>query len=176
VREPSEQFNVDTSVSIEAGKLFGPDSIRFAKLVNATSLRWKSLTSLVRVGRDIGQVPFDERFIIGLDRDSDLWLRAHSATVDGRKNASNTSRSFALTNSDFQKVLANPGWFRLSAGPFVDTGKSSFSPRWLVDGGIEVRFSILGAFEMNLSYGKSLTDKRHALFLREHRWYSGPPS
>jgi predicted double-glycine peptidase len=169
VREPSEQFNVDTSVSIEAGKLFGPDSIRFAKLVNATSLRWKSLTSLVRVGRDIGQVPFDERFIIGLDRDSDLWLRAHSATVDGRKNASNTSRSFALTNSDFQKVFANPGWFRLSAGPFVDTGKSSFSPRWLVDGGIEVRFSILGAFEMNLSYGKSLTDKRHALFLREHR-------
>jgi len=170
VREPSEKLSVDSSVSIEAGRLFGPDSMRFAKVVNAASLRWKSVTSQVRLGRDLGQVPFDERFVIGLERDSDLLLRAHSATVNGRKNASNTSRSFVLTNSDFQKVFANPGWFRLSAGPFVDTSKSSFSPRWLVDGGIEVRFSILGAFEMSLSYGKSLTDKRHALFLREHRF------
>jgi hypothetical protein len=121
------------------------------------------------MGSDIGRLPFDERFIIGLERDSDLWMRAHSATVDGRKNASSTSRSFLLTNSDYQKVLSNTGWFRLSAGPFLDSGKSSISSRWLVDTGVEMRFNLLGAFEMNLSYGKSLTDGRHALFLREHR-------
>jgi hypothetical protein len=169
VREPSKQLSVDSSLSIEAGKLFGATPIRFAKLANATSLQWKSVSSQVRMGSDIGRLPFDERFIIGLERDSDLWMRAHSATVDGCKNASSTSRSFLLTNSDYQKVLSNTGWFRLSAGPFLDSSKSSISSRWLVDTGVELRFNLLGAFEMNLSYGKSLTDGRHALFLREHR-------
>jgi Peptidase_C39 like family len=169
IREPSEQLNVDSAVSIDAGRLFGASPLRFAKLVNSTSLRWRSFTSQVRIGGDIGQVPFDERFIIGLERDSDLWIRAHAATIDGQKNASNTTKSFVLTNSDFQRVLSNTGWFRLSAGPFLDSSKSSISPRWLVDAGIEMRFNVLGSFEMNFSYGKSFTDKRHALFLREHR-------
>ena len=173
VREPSKQINVDSTLSVEAGRLFGTSPLRFAKFINGTSLRWKSFSSQVRVGGDIGQIPFDERFTIGLERDSNLWMRAHLATVDGRKNASNTSRSFVLTNSDFQKALLNTGWFRLSAGPFLDSSKSSISPRWLIDMGIEMRFKVLGVFEMNLSYGKSPTDKRHAIFLREHRLEPG---
>jgi predicted double-glycine peptidase len=168
IREPAAHVSVDSTLSVEAGKLFGITPARFAKAVNATSLRWRSVTSELRLGSATGQVPFDERFIIGLDRDSDLWMRAHPATVDGRKNALNTSRAFMLTNSDFQKVVSNSGWFRVSAGPFLDTGKSSISPRWLVDAGIEVRLSVLGSFELGLSYGKSLTDNRRALFLREH--------
>jgi hypothetical protein len=168
IRDAADHLAVDSSASIEAGKLFRSAPIHFAKLVTATSLRWKSVTSQVRIGGDIGEVPFDERFTIGLDRDSDLWMRAHPATVDGRKNALNTTRSFILTNSDFQRVLSNSGWFRLSSGPFLDAGKSSISPGWMVDTGIELRLSILSSFEINLSYGKSLTDHNHTLFVREH--------
>src|SRR5262245_893454 len=168
IREPAYHMALDSSVSIEAGKLFRATPMNFAKLVNTTSLRWRSLTSQVRIGRDIGEVPFDERFTIGLDRDSDLWMRAHPATVDGRKNTLNTTQSFILTNSDFQRVLWNLGWFRLSSGPFLDAGRSSISPGWLMDTGIEFRFSILSSFEINLSYGKSLSDHNRALFLREH--------
>jgi tetratricopeptide (TPR) repeat protein len=168
IRDAADHLAVDSSASIEAGKLFRSAPIHFAKLVTATSLRWRSVTSQVRIGGDIGEVPFDERFTIGLDRDSDLWMRAHPATVDGRKNALNTTRSFILTNSDFQRVLSNSGWFRLSSGPFLDAGKSSISPGWMVDTGIELRLSILSSFEINLSYGKSLTDHNHTLFVREH--------
>ena len=168
IRDPVNHLAVDSSVSIEAGKLFRSTPIHFAKLMTATSLRWRSVTSEVRMGGDIGELPFDERFTIGLDRDSDLWMRAHPATVDGRKNALNTTRSFILTNSDFQRVLSNWGWFRLSSGPFLDAGKSSISPGWMVDAGIEFRVSILSSFEINLSYGKSLTDHKHTLFVREH--------
>jgi hypothetical protein len=75
--------------------------------------------------------------MLGLDRDSDLWLRAHPATIDGRKNATNMSRAFILTNSDDQKPLLNNGWIAVSAGPFVDTAKASVSPRWLLDLGAE---------------------------------------
>jgi tetratricopeptide (TPR) repeat protein len=168
IREPADHLAVDSSFSIEAGKLFRSTPIHFAKFVTGTSLQWRSVTSQVRIGHDVGDVPFDERFTIGLDRDSELWMRAHPATVNGRKNALNTTRSFILTNSDFQRVLSNSGWFRLSSGPFLDAGKSSISPGWMVDTGIELRFSILSSFEINLSYGKSLTDHNRTLFVREH--------
>ena len=80
----------------------------------------------------MGRPPFDEGFVIGLDRDSGLWLRAHSATVDGKKNAANISRSFVISNSDFQKTLVDTGWYRATAGPFLDMGKSMMSPSWVV--------------------------------------------
>src|SRR5262249_10543460 len=82
VREAATRLTVDTTVTGEAGKVFDVNPIRFAKLESATSFRWRSFTSAVRFGNAIGQIPFDERFTIGLDRDSDLWLRAHRATVD----------------------------------------------------------------------------------------------
>jgi hypothetical protein len=42
-------------------------------LLNVTSLQWRSVTTKVQLGRAFGQLPFDELFMIGLDRDSDLW-------------------------------------------------------------------------------------------------------
>lgn len=168
-RSADHGLRVDASLRIEAGKLFakpGHSSLRFVKVVNAASLRWRSFTSQVRLGKAVGQVPFDERFMIGVDRDSDLWLRAHSATVDGRKNATNATQAFVLTNSDFQKSFWNTGWMSASAGPFLDTSKSSISSRWLVDTGLELRFSVLGSFGISVSYGKSLTDHGRGLFVR----------
>jgi hypothetical protein len=58
-------------------------------------------------------------------------------------------------------------WFQLSAGPFLDTGKSSASSRWLFDSGMELRLSILGFVGMSFSYGRSLSDSRQAFFLRQ---------
>jgi predicted double-glycine peptidase len=161
VREPSRHVRWDSSVSIEAGKMFSASPLRFAKLVHRNSFRWRSFTSEVRAGRIVGSAPFDERFMVGLDRDSDLWLRAHTATIDGRKNAENTTGVFVLTNSDFQKPVYRSPWFRVSAGPFLDTGKSS------VDTGLELRLNVLESFGIKFSYGRSLTDSKHAFFIRE---------
>lgn len=161
LREPGRDIRMDSSIAIEAGKLFSPGPRRFVKSVNTTSFRWRLFTSQVRVGKILGSVPFDERFIVGLERDSDFWLRAHPATVDGRKNAENSTGVFVVTNSDFQKRVYRSVWFRVSAGPFVDTGKSS------VDTGLELRLSILESFGIKFSYGKSLTDSKRAFFMRE---------
>jgi hypothetical protein len=168
LRNPARQLNLDSSLTVEAGRLWAASSVRFAKAVTATTFRWRSVTSQARLGSAIGALPFDEQFVIGLERDSDLWLRAHPATVNGRKNASNTSRSFVLTNSDFQKTVVNAAWFRIGAGPFLDAGKSSISPHWLVDTGVEVRFTVLNSVGVSVSYGKSLSDVHHSLFVRQH--------
>jgi len=167
VREPAMHLTIDSSLGMEAGKLFHESQARFTKVTNTTAIHWQSFTSKVRIGSGFGRLPFDERFMIGLDRDSDLWLRAHSAIVDGQKNAGNTSRSFVVVNSDFQKPVLARGWFTVTGGPFVDLGKSSISTGWLTDTGIEFRWSILGAFGINVSYGKSLSDNHRSVFVRE---------
>jgi predicted double-glycine peptidase len=167
VRNPDKNLRVDSTIRNETGKFFQSSPLRFATLMNTTSLCWGSITSDIKLGSTIGQSPFDEHFMIGLERDSDLWLRAHTATIDGRKNASNVSRSFFITNSDYQKPVLNSGWFRLSAGPFVDTGKSSISSDWIVDTGLELRLNILGSVGFNVSYGRSITGGHHALFARQ---------
>jgi len=169
LRDSARRLNVDSVVAVEAGKLCAANRLRFAKATSRVSFRWHEITSDLRLGRAIGQIPFDERFILGLDRDSDLWLRGHSAVLQGRKNAANAAQSYAVTNSDFQKTIHNTGLYRISAGPFLDTGKTSSTPQWLFDAGIELRFSILGAFTMNLSYGTSLRDRRHAFFINAPR-------
>jgi hypothetical protein len=166
LREPSRHLTLDSSINVESGKLFGVSPLRFTKLTGDTTLRWRSVTSRVRMGGTSGSIPFDESFVLGLDRDSDLWLRAHSATVEGRKNASSTSRAFAVTNLDYQRTILDTAWYRISAGPFLDAGKSSSAAQWLVDSGIEVRFSILNSLGINISYGKSLSDTSHSLFVR----------
>jgi len=166
LRDASRHFEVSSSLGAEAGKLWSRDPVRFARFVNATDVQWRSLTSKVQIGTAIGRVPFDERFVIGLERDSDLWLRAHAATVDGRKNAANMSRSFVVTNSDFQKEFWNTAWFKVSTGPFIDTGKSSISSHWLIDTGLELRLRILESFGINVSYGRSLSDNHHSVSAR----------
>ena len=76
------------------------------------------------------------------------------------------TRSFVVTNSDLQKTILNTGWLNVSAGPFVDSGKSSSGSRWMADAGAEVRVRILGSLGMSFSYGKSLTDGRQSFFAR----------
>lgn len=41
----------------------------------------------LRAGTKFGQIPFDELFILGAERDNDLWLRAHKGTRDGREGS-----------------------------------------------------------------------------------------
>jgi hypothetical protein len=167
LRDPARHVNLDSSIAIDAGRLWAESPARFGKIVTSTKFGWQGLTSEVRLGTAIGQLPFDERFVIGLERDSDLWLRAHSASVNGRKNGSNTARAFILTNSDFQRKWLDTGWFHMTAGPFLDTGKSSMAPRWIVDMGFELRFTVLQSVGITVSFGKSLSDARRSFFARQ---------
>ena len=93
-------------------------------------------------------------------------VSAHSAAIQGRKNAENASHDFFITNSDFQKKAMDNGWISISAGPFLDTGKADISPYWIADSGIELRFAVLHSIGFTFSYGQSLRDGTHAFFLR----------
>ena len=117
-----------------------------------------------------GDVPLDQLFELGLDRDSSLWLRGHGATTDGKKGRAPLGRRYVLLNSEYDKTLYDGGFFRVQAGPFLDTGKITDvsgvfgDQRWLVDTGVQVKLRVLGSVSIVLSYGRDLRNGQGAFF------------
>jgi len=103
------------------------------------------MTGRLLSGAVAGTAPLDELFILGLDRDSRLWLRATPRRIP--------TRSFQLINADLLTNLHEIAFFKFRAGLFVDAGRAG---RWLVDAGIQFHVIALGSFSVNVSFGKNL--------------------
>jgi len=71
-------------------------------------------------GEISGNVPLDELYQLGVERDNDLWLRGHSATTDGRKGRAPLGRRYMLLNSEVSKTLYDGAFFHVQLGPFFD--------------------------------------------------------
>jgi hypothetical protein len=171
---PEKRLTVDWSTSAHVGKLFSQPSERFVKIQEDVSLRWfpssrrrndYETKARLRLGKSFGRLPFDELFILGLDRDTDLQLRGHPAIQSGRKGAAPMGRAYALINAGFAKRLYANGLFRLDGGPFLDTARISSHAQWLVDSGIQLRVSVLNAFTISVFAGRDFRTGRHATFI-----------
>jgi hypothetical protein len=173
-RMPERRLTLDSLAGVQLGRLFGPSPQHFAKVEGDLALRWfpsprrkddyETIVRL-RLGQSTGQLPFDELFVVGLDRDSSLRLRGHSALQSGEKGAAPMGTGYALLNSDFHKrVFGNP-LFHLDAGPLLDAARVSSQGEWLVDAGIQLRVSVLKSFTLNLSLARDLRAGHHALFI-----------
>jgi hypothetical protein len=114
-----------------------------------------------RAGGIYGDAPFDELFSIGLDRDSDLRLRAHPATRDGRKGAGVISPRYVLFNSEIAKKIVDWGFVTLKLAPFADVARAGKS---YVDGGVDFRVSIASALTVSLSLGHDFMSGRNVFF------------
>jgi hypothetical protein len=74
-------------------------------------------------GRTAGTVPFDGLFIMGIERDNNLWMRAHAGTRDGRKGSAPMGRNYFLMNLEIDKNILNKGPVHLKLSPFIDIGR-----------------------------------------------------
>src|SRR5262249_47262365 len=108
----------------------------------------------------------DELFCLGLDRDGDLLLRAHPATVDGRKGAGVLVSRYALLNAETERTLFRWTLMRFSAAPFLDVARAA---EWYPDAGVELRVSVASAMRFAFSFGKDLRTGRTAVFARNLR-------
>jgi tetratricopeptide (TPR) repeat protein len=169
LRSPEHRVTISSDLQAHTGRvLSGPENL-FSKLQAHAKLRWLpqprgddyEMVTHVTVARGFGDVPFDEMSPLGLDPDTDLFLRAHSVTRDGRKGNSPLSSSYFLSNSEFSKIAYSNGLFSLKVGPFVDIAKimnASYTyegNKWLCDTGLQLRLSALGV-GFTFSYGKDL--------------------
>jgi tetratricopeptide (TPR) repeat protein len=123
----------------------------------------------VRANRTFGGIPFDELFMLGLERDTDLWLRAHVGVRDGRKGSAPLGRNYFLSNWESDKNIYSNGLVTLQLGPFFDSGKITDpsatlgSEKWLFDTGAQAKLRVMGVGVV-FSYGKDLRTGNNAFF------------
>lgn len=180
-RVPEKRLTVDSEVSSRIARLWptkgpsGPES--FAKLQGAVKTRWLPRSRgddyeprwSLRAGNTFGQFPFDELFMLGMERDNDLWLRGHIGTRDGRKGSAPMGRRYFLSNWETDKNIYRNGIFTVKLGPFLDTGKiggagpTLSSNQWLWDTGVQCKLSVLGV-GVSLVYGKDLRSGNNAFY------------
>ncbi|HEX6124241.1 MAG TPA: hypothetical protein VFZ23_02600, partial [Pyrinomonadaceae bacterium] len=177
-RVPERRFIVTGGVSTQVGRTWSQPSQTFAKLQGSLETHWfpeatgddYEMQGKIRVGRTFGEIPFDELFILGVERDNDLWLRAHVGTRDGRKGNAPMGRNYFLFNWEADKNIYNNSLINLKFGPFLDTGKITDSSsalgsqKWLWDLGVQAKVRVLGQ-RVALSYGKDLRTGKNAFYV-----------
>ena len=175
---PERRLTVDTSASGQLGKMFVHAADPFAKLTGDVRTHWLprargddyETTLEFRAGETLGQLPFDELFILGIERDNDLWLRAHVGTRDGKKGSAPLGRDYLLASSDVDKIVYQNGFLKFKLGPFLDSGRiydpsGSFGSRmWLWDTGGRTKVQILAGPTVMFVYGKDLRTGRNAYY------------
>lgn len=175
---PERRFTIESIGQLQAGKFFAHSANSFLQTEGGLLMQWfpkaqgddYAMTGQIRAGHSWGSVPFDDLFILGLERDNDLWLRAHIGTADGRKGSAPLGRDYVLFNwDDFKNVYRN-GFFNIRLGPFLDSGRISDpsgdfgSRRWLLDTGLELKIQVLGGAEVEFFFGKDLRTGRNAFY------------
>jgi tetratricopeptide (TPR) repeat protein len=177
-RLPERRFIVTAGVRSDAARLWAQPSRSLERLTGSLGWHWfpqvkgddYETFQQLRAGKTFGQPPFDELFILGLERDNDLPLRAHIGTRDGRKGSAPLGRNYLLENWEINKNLYGNGLIKVQLGPFFDIGKIADpgtqlgSRLWLFDTGAQLKLRVLGV-GLVFSYGKDLRTGNNAFYL-----------
>jgi tetratricopeptide (TPR) repeat protein len=176
---PERRLTTIGNASTETGRVWSQPGQTFFKPQGSLSTHWfpraqgddLEMKQQVRVGDILGEIPFDELFMLGLERDNDLPMRAHMGTRDGRKGSAPLGRKYFLSNWEMDKNLYGNGLIAAKLGPFVDTGHITDrsnplgSQKWLWDAGVQATISVLGV-KFVLSYGRDLRAGKGAFYTR----------
>ncbi|MGI9072278.1 MAG: hypothetical protein ACR2JB_13415 [Bryobacteraceae bacterium] len=178
IRIPERRFTVSSSVDAQIGRMLTGKTDLFSRVQGSASLRWLpqpqgddlAVSADFRTGKTFGPAPFDELFMLGMDRDNDLWLRSQPGTEGGKKGSSPIGRDYVLVQGEIEKTVYHNEFLRWQAGPFYDAGRvydSSHqfgSAAWLHGIGIQSKLRVPGAVMFLFSYGIDPRTGRSAFF------------
>jgi hypothetical protein len=181
-RIPDRRLIISTSASSQLGRIWSQPGQVFAKLQSSLAARWFPQSQgedyathvQIRGGETAGRSPFDELYMLGLERDNDLWLHAHIGTRDGLKGSAPQGRGYFLTNAEMDKNLYSNGLLSLKLGPILDSGKitdpsETLGTRgWLWDTGLQAKLRVLGV-GLTFTWGKDLRTGNNAFYFTTAR-------
>jgi tetratricopeptide (TPR) repeat protein len=176
-RSLERRFTLSGGAGSQAGRLWSQPAESFEKLQVSLEARWLPRARgddfetrwRLRANKTFGDLPFDELFMLGLERDNDLWMRAHIGTRDGRKGSAPLGRNYFLSNWETNKNVYANGFLAIKLGPFLDTGKITDpssalgAQEWLWDTGAQAKLRVLGVGVV-FSYGKDLRTGNNAFY------------
>ena len=182
LRAPEHRFEINTEAASQIARIWSQPAQAFAKLQGSADSRWlphmqgDDYETQVRIsgGGTTGQPPFDELYILGMERDNDLWLRGHVGTRDGRKGSAPLGTKYFLVNSETDKNIYSNGLVTVKVGPFLDTGKIAGgaanlgSRKWQWDTGAQAKLRVLGV-GLTFVYGKDLRTGNNAFYFTAWR-------
>lgn len=174
---PERRFTLGATAGSEFARLWSSPPHLFERLQGGAAVRWLpraegdtyEFMQRVRGGGIAGTAPVDELWMIGVERDNDLWLRGHIGTRDGRKGSSPIADRYFLSNTDFYRSVWGNGLINVKVGPWLDVAKTSAptsalaSRQWLVNAGAELKLSVLGTGVV-LTYGRDLRTGNNAFY------------
>jgi tetratricopeptide (TPR) repeat protein len=178
LRIPEHRLTVLSAFSTQEGRTWNLNDPTFAKLQVGSRVHWFPQSSgddyemqgQVRYGRTFGDVPFDELFMLGIERDNDLMMRSHVGTNDGKKGYAPLGRNYFVSNWELDKNIYGNGLFRLTLGPFIDSGKITDpdpalgTQKWLLDAGAQLKIRALGV-RFSVTYGKDTRSGKNAYYV-----------
>jgi len=182
LRIPEHRLLLNNAASWQLGRIWSQPAHAFTKYQGKVQLTWfpklegddYEVQAKLRSGGTSGQPPFDELYMLGLERDNDLWMRAHVGTRDGRKGSAPLGRNYFLSNTEIDKNIYSNGLITLKLSPFLDSGKITDStgtlgsPKWLWDTGAQAKIRVLGV-GMTFVYGKDLRTGNNAFYFTAGR-------
>jgi len=175
LRFPERRLSVDGTALLSAARLWSTPEHSYSQLQGSLRLHWfpqhtgekYEVTHDIRVGKTFGSPPFDEMFVLGVLGDTDLQMRGHIATRDGKKGSAPIGRNYFLSNFAALRDVSPIAIAHIKVGPFIDTGNITDplpqlgSHKWLWDAGLEAELQAFG-FTITLSYGRDLQSGRNA--------------
>jgi hypothetical protein len=176
-RSPEHRLTLSSDGTSQAGRLWSQPTESFEKFQVSLEAHWLPRARgddfetrwRLRANKTFGEIPFDELFMLGLERDNDLWMHAHIGTRDGRKGSAPLGRNYLLSNWEADKNVYSNGFLSLKLGPLLDTGKITDpssalgAQEWLWDTGAQAKLRVLGVGVV-FSYGKDLRTGNNAFY------------
>jgi tetratricopeptide (TPR) repeat protein len=178
LRVPERRLMLTGTAREEAARVWSTPRRSFTRLSGELAARWMpqaegddyAMEDHLRAGRTFGAVPFDELWMLGLERDNDLPLRAHIGTRDGKKGATPLGRNYLANTWEMDKNVWGNGLMAVALGPFADVGAMADdnpalgSHKWLADVGGQVKLRVFST-RVSFSYGKDLRKGNNAFYV-----------
>ena len=175
---PEHRMDLRGGGAAALGRLWSQPPHSFAKLQAWEKFHWfpepagddYEMQQQIHAGKTFGDLPFDELFALGIGGDTNLMMRGHVATRNGRKGSAPLGRNFFLSNWEVDKNVYHYGPATIKVGPFFDTGTITDpdpglgSRKWLWDTGLQLKARMLGA-EVIVSLGKDLRSGNNAVYV-----------
>ncbi|MBS1829934.1 MAG: hypothetical protein JST93_31840 [Acidobacteria bacterium] len=167
---PENRMKLTAGVAFRTGHLYSSQPSHYSGIDANSRFTWLPaakgddlvVSATTRAGNLFGAPPFDELYILGMERDNDIWMRGHAGTRNGRKGSAPLGARYGIVQSEVDRTVLRFPLVRLQLGPFLDTGRITdphgvFGSRtWLVDAGAQAKLRVLGGFTWAFVYGRDL--------------------